>query len=777
MHSLADETFGPERRVAVVAVGGYGRGVLSPHSDIDLLLLTGPRGDLDKESIRGLLYPLWDGGWQVGHAVRTPKDAIDHAAEDWTAATSLLSARLIAGHDHLFDELQGRKHNWLARRGRLLRRRIAEACLHRRRTLARAGWSLAPDIKEDVGGLRDLNYIQWAADIDDAVTVPEACSRAGGILLAAREALHAESPRKLDRIRIDLQPRVARRLALDDIDALMAEIHTAARTIEHEAALLAGELMTDSARGPRRSGRTREVADLVKLEDGVLRPDTTRKDPAVAVRLLTAHAELGRPLDSAALRWIEASFELGQALWSEETRKAFLELLAAPQAAAALEACDHAGALGALIPEWSGIRGRPQHDPYHQYTVDGHSFVAVSTLTEVVKHDDFASAVARDAGDLGCLYLATLLHDIGKGSGDDHSVAGSAAARAVCERMGLAATAADEVTTLIRHHLLLADTATRRDIDDGAVIADVADLIPTPRLLRLLYLLTIADGLATGPNAWSEWKATLVRDLYVKILIALETGELPTRSDVTERAREVEMYEPLLAGRVEDVLSTLPPSYLSATPVADMVDDIRMLLNRPEPGGVRTRIETAGDSAGSVVTICAPDRPGTLARSAGVLALNRVSVFSAQAYVTTTGLALTRFLVSRMEDSERIARLAHDLDAVFGGRIALEAHLQKKVTDYKPAVQMEPEVRVLQDASPHSTVIEVRAPDALGLLYAIAAGLADLDVDVHVAKIDTLGHRVVDVFYTRSLKGEKLSGQQGDEVARAIAHRVRRMFD
>lgn len=241
------------------------------------------------------------------------------------------------------------------------------------------------------------------------------------------------------------------------------------------------------------------------------------------------------------------------------------------------------------------------------------------------------------------------------------------------------------------------------------------------------------------------------------------------------RAKEVEAYEPSLAGRAEAVLETLPPSYLHATSTPDMADDVRLLLSPPQPGQAKHRVD-AGTEAGQLsVTVAVADRPGTLARTAGVLALHRVSVLTANAFSTSAGIALQRFVVKLHHELDW-DRFSEDLEAAYSGRLAVEARLGKKVLDYMPSAAFVPEVRVLQEESAHSTVIEVRAPDALGLLWAITASLTELDLDIHVAKIDTLGERVVDVFYVRSAWGEKLNDEQASEVTRSIEHRVAQLF-
>lgn len=761
----------------MIAVGGYGRGELSPHSDIDLLFLLAPKSEVTKATLRGLLYPLWDAGWQVGHAARTPKEAIEHTAEDLDAATAILTARHIAGSTDLFDEFIDRRERWIDKDRRSLARRVVDATTERHRRVDRAGWVLAPNLREDVGGLRDLHRLLWLAAIGDESLEPSsALTAAGETFLAVREALHAQLKRKSDALRLDLQPKVAATLEAD-VDEVMFQVHSAARTIEHEGNAIAAGLVGRILGGPRRSGWVKRMGHRISVEEGALTLDAAL-DVGVsdAVRLLAAHSTTGRPIHPKTFARLSTVFDHdGPHVWDEETRTAFFELLSGEFCVSALESLDHVGAWSVLIPEWERIRALAQHDPYHRYTVDGHLFIVVSEIGRAIDNDPIARAAAEEAGDLDMLRLGALLHDIGKGSGHDHSVVGEELARSVCARMGLQRDEIDEVAALVRWHLLLIDTATRRDLDDGAVITEVADTIGDGRHLRFLYILSVADGRGTGPEGWSDWKAALAAELYRKALVALETGQVPTRSDVTARAREVEAYEPGLAGRAEDVLATLPPSYLEATSVPDMVDDVRILLQPPDKGQVRHRVYEGLERGEAAVTVCVPDRPGTLARTAGVLALNRISVLQAQAFSTTAGLALERFIV-KVPNGADWSAFETDLEAVYSGRLALEARLEKKIRDYRPATAFAPEVRVLDTASAHSTVIEVRAPDALGLLFAVTAALTDLDLDIHVAKIDTLGQRVVDVFYVRNSWGEKLTPDQGAEVERSILHRVGRLF-
>ena len=820
----------PRSSVAVLAVGGYGRGEVSPHSDVDLLVLVDDRRRPSPEDLRGLLYPLWDAGFQVGHAVCSPKEAIERARGDLEAATSLLEARLVAGPVGLMDEMTGRRRRWLERDGRRLARRLLEVTAERHLRVERAGWVLAPDIKQDVGGLRDLHAVGWLAAVAGwprPAGRPELV-RAGELLLAVREALHGQTRRKTDRVRADLQPAVAKALGLDGedaVDRLMAAVHTAARTVEYLAAVETRTLAERLLGGPRRSGLVRRLEPGgIRLEDGLLVADPAEAGRAaaspapgragtsaagngapsgrvaqggidgaplstappagpqaevlLAMRLLAARARTGRQIARPTLTWLEKTFDRAPIeTWSEPLRAAFMTVLQGPEAVGACELLDHVGGWAVLLPEWRSVRGRVQHDPWHRYTVDGHAFAAAAEVSRLLEQDERAARTAAAAGDLDALYLAAIFHDIGKGSGTDHSVAGELLARRALARMGLDADELEEVAVLVRHHLLLVETATRRDLDDPTVVESVAAALGSPRRVRLLHLLTVADGLATGPAAWNDWKGALVADLASRVLHVLERGSPPPPGDPKALAGRIEAARPALAGQAARLLATLPDSFLSTLAsgdAAELAEELELLADPPGAGGVRYRVDPSGDGHG-LVTVCAADRPGTLARTTGVLALHRVSVLRAHAWSTSDGLALQRFAV-QAPPTLRWERLGADLDAAWSGRLAVDARLERKARDYRPPAPVEPDVRVLPDESAHSTVVEVRAGDALGLLHAIAAALGDLDLDVRVAKIDTLGDRVVDTFYVRSPWGAKLSDDQAGELTLAIRHRIGRLL-
>lgn len=763
---------------ALLAIGGYGRGTLSPHSDLDLLFLTRRGTDVEDHTLKTVLYPMWDAGFQIGHVVTDARGIMARAATDLAGATAVLTCRFLAGDPALLEELLERRERFIAKRRSQLVRELVRSTKERHARVDRAGWMLAPHIKEDAGGLRDLHTISWIVQIAGEGEPSAEAQAAGSVLLGVREALHGLLPRRGDRLRSDLQPKVAAALGAagpDAADALMARVHQAARRIELEIGRTL-ESVREQPR-PRRSGSSSTVAEGVRLQDSVLvLAPAVVPGPQVALELVAAHAATGKPVSQRAFEAAAGAFHRAADLrWTPRMTAAFCALLQSTHALAGLEMLEHLGAWPVLIPEWQPLRGQIQHDPWHRHTVDGHSFMTVVEVARAVQDDPTARTAAEEVGELHTLHVAALLHDSGKGSGRDHCEAGEEIARGVATRMGFSAPECEEVAMLVRDHLLLADTATRRDISDGAVVETVARKVENPRRLRLLYLLTAADGRATGPSSWSVWKRTLVTELYMRVLQALQ-GRRPSAGGLLhERARDVGLYDPRLAEHAEELLGSLPMSFLGSGDVPQLADDLQLLLRPLGRREVACRITPGDERLTTSLTICFRDRPGALASAAGVMTLHRLSVLSAQAFSTTNGMALDRFTLSHPAGFGWPA-LEADLDAAFSGRLALEARVGRKISDYPAPAPVEPDIRVLQEESRHSTVIEVRAPDALGLLYAVTLALADLEIDIHVAKIDTRGERVVDVFYIRSAAGGKLDARQEAEAEAAISHRVARLL-
>ena len=703
--------------MALVAVGGYGRRELLPRSDLDVLLLHGGRDDIASIADR-IWYPVWDSGAELDHAVRTVPQARRVARADLKVALGLLSARHVAGDPDLTERLRaGALEDWRS----AAPARLAE--LHaahdeRARTSGELAFLLEPDLKEARGGLRDVHAIQAVAAAWVAPAPGPKVRTAYEQILDARHALHEVTGRRLDRLVLEEQDEVARALGLLDGDVLLRMLAGAARTVAY--AVDHAFRQADRLRGRRlrrRQAERRPLADGVVEQDGevvLARAADPASDPALVLRAAAAAAQAGLPLAPRTLDRLTECPPL-PVPWPAAARDSLLALLGAGQAAVSVwEALDTEGLVTALIPDWERVRNRPQRNPLHTFTVDRH-------LAEAAAH---AAALTREVARPDLLLLAALLHDVGKGWPGDHSVTGEVVARDVGRRMGLPAPDVELVASAVRLHLLLPMIATRRDLDDPVTVKQVATTVRSRALLELLHALAIADGLATGPAAWNDWKATLVADLVRRVEAVLDGDPMP---------------EP-----------------------APLRDDQLALAAEGGP---------AATVRGSEVTVVAPDRPGLLWRAAGVLASHRLAVRSANAS-SVGNTAVTVFDVEpEFGDPPDATLVAADLRRMLQGRLDVEDRLDRRARAVRPraASVPAPKVSLVDDASDTATVVEVRAHDAPGLLWRVGRALGECGLDVRAARVETLGAEVVDVFYVTDGDGKPLAA---DDLRRTIVHSV-----
>jgi len=711
------ELLGAEASVALVAVGGYGRRELLPRSDLDVLLLHGGRDDIASIADR-IWYPVWDSGAELDHAVRTVPQARRVARADLKVALGLLSARHVAGDPDLTERLRaGALEDWRS----AAPARLAE--LHaahdeRARTSGELAFLLEPDLKEARGGLRDVHAIQAVAAAWVAPAPGPRVRTAYEQILDARHALHEVTGRRLDRLVFEEQDEVARALGLLDGDVLLRMLAGAARTVAY--AVDHAFRQADRLRGRRlrrRQAERRPLADGVVEQDGevvLARAADPANDPTLVLRAAAAAAQAGLPLAPRTLDRLTECPPL-PVPWPVAARDSLLSLLGAGQAAVSVwEALDTEGLVTALIPDWERVRNRPQRNPLHTFTVDRH-------LAEAAAR---AAALTREVARPDLLLLAALLHDVGKGWPGDHSVTGEVVARDVGRRMGLPAPDVELVASAVRLHLLLPMIATRRDLDDPVTVKQVATAVRSRALLELLHALAIADGLATGPAAWNDWKATLVADLVRRVEAVLDGEPMP-----------------------------------GPAPLRD--DQLALVAEGGPAATVR----------GSEVTVVAPDRPGLLWRAAGVLASHRLAVRSANA----TSIGNTAVSVFDVEpefgDPPDATLVAADLRRMLQGRLDVEDRLDRRARAVRPrsASVPAPKVTLLDDASETATVVEVRAHDAPGLLWRVGRALGACGLDVRAARVETLGAEVVDVFYVTDGDGKPLAGE---DMRRVIAHSV-----
>jgi [protein-PII] uridylyltransferase len=698
---------GAEPGVALVAVGGYGRKELLPGSDLDVLMLHDGRDGIARIADR-IWYPVWDSGARLDHAVRTVPQARRVARSDLKVALGLLYARHVAGDADLTTRLrEGALEDWRSN----ARTRLAELkALHEERTRLHGelAYLLEPDLKESRGGQRDVHAIQAIAAAWVAPAPGPKVRAAYEQIMDARHVLHEVTGRRLDRLVLEEQDEVARTLGLLDGDALLRQLAGAGRTIAYAVdhafrqADRAGGRRALGVRMRRGKPDRRPLADGVVEQDGevvLARAAVPRTDPVLVLRVAAAAAQVGLPIAPRALVRLAECPPLSIP-WPSDARNALLALLGAGAGAIAVwEALDQEGLLATLIPDWERVRNRPQRNPLHRFTVDRH-------LVECAAN---AAGLARDVSRPDLLLLAALLHDIGKGWPGDHSVSGEVVARDVCKRVGLADTDVDLVAEAVRHHLLLPVVATRRDLDDPMTVEHVATTVGGSRtLLELLHALAIADGIATGTAAWNDWKAGLVADLVRRVSAVLDGEPMP---------EPVPLREDQLA-------------LVAAGGPAAIVD-------------------------GNEVTVVALDRPGLLWRAAGVLASHRLTVRGANA--TAVGeTAVTVFnVVPEYGDPPDAVLVSSDLRRMLEGRLDVEDRLERRARAVRGHgfTAPPPKVTLVDNASTAATVVEVRAHDEPGLLWRIGRALGECGLNVHAARIETLGAEAVDVFYVTDATG------------------------
>lgn len=753
------------RGVSLVAVGGYGRAELSPRSDLDLLLLHdgSDPGTVAKLADR-LWYPVWDLGLALDHSVRTPVEARRTAGEDLKVQLGLLDARHIAGDLGLTTALRTTVlADWRNQAPKRLPA-LRELCEERATRQGELQYLLEPDLKEARGGLRDATALRAVAASWLADAPREGLAEARGRLLDVRDALHLSTGRATDRLALQEQDQVAAELGLLDADVLLRQVYEAARVIAYAGDVTwreVGRVLRSRSVRPRLramlgGGRTAPerspLAEGVVEQDGEVvlaraaRPD---RDPVLPLRAAAAAAQAGLPLNLHAVRRMAAGARALPSPWPAEARQQLLTLLGSGRPTVDVwEALEAEGLISLVLPDWDRVRCRPQRNAVHLWTVDRHlieTAVRASALTRRVSRPDL-------------LLIAALLHDIGKGWPGDHSVAGEVIARDVAARIGFDADDVTVIATLVRHHLLLVETATRRDLDDPATVRSVAEAVGSPGTLELLHALTEADALATGPAAWSSWRASLVADL-VKRVAAVLAGQAPPGP---EEAAPTAQHERLA---LEAVATGAPVLSLRAQtePPAEPSDD-------PEPLGVE-------------LLIAVPDQPGVLPAVAGVLAVHRLTVRTAELRsldlpygVDGSVLLLDWRVAAEYGSLPQAARLRADLVRALDGSLDISGRLAERDAAYprrRGVVAPPPRVTVAPAASRHATVIEVRAQDAPGLLFRIGRALEDTAVRVRSAHVSTLGANAVDVFYVTQEQGVPLPGEEAVAVARKLEEALR----
>jgi [protein-PII] uridylyltransferase len=720
----------PAEGVALVAVGGYGREELSPYSDLDVMLVHVegyPRVD---ELAAQIWYPLWDSRTKLDHSVRTLAEARRAAADDVRVALGLLDARHVAGDSHLTLELRSVLMADWRRTARSRLPELAQACRDRASTVGELAHLAEPDLKEAYGGLRDAVVLRalvasWLVDVPHPVV-----ERARLDLLNIRDELHTVAGRSTDRLVADLAGEVATGLGLSGRDELLRHVYSTGRTLAHVCDVSWRRVESLMTKPPRSRRRQRSGGPLLLALDAgvgqhegevVLMPDARpERDAVLGLRAAAVAADRELVLSPAVCGRLAASAADLDEPWPGEARRLLCALLGAGSGLLEVwEALDQAGYISRILPEWDTVRFRPPQSAIHRFTVDRH---LLETCVE-------ASKMVRDVRRPDLLLVAALLHDLGKAVEGDHSVTGAVIAGRVARRLGFVDADADTIALLVRQHLMLAQVATRRDLDDPMTVDLVAGIVRTTETLDLLEALTYADARAAGPAASSPWRMRLVGELCRRV-----RGEL--------------------SGGGEGMWTDAPPI---PVPVLHQVVGVGRL-------GL-TVTEHHGDVR---VNVAVPDQVGTLSTVAAVLAVERLAVRSA-VITSVEGLGISQWTVAgsppdpvRLRDRLAVA-LRDDTDLVRRLAARDSSALKQRVAS---------RVDLLPGASETATVLQVRAHDRPGLLYDVTAAIASTGADIRSAHVSTLGAECVDVFYLTDDQGSPLEEEDARTTAKSVLDRL-----
>jgi [protein-PII] uridylyltransferase len=816
-HATSDTGFGEPEHLSVAGTGGYGRGVLAPFSDIDLLFLTAE--DASRQTLQVveyMLYFLWDLGVKVGHATRSIEDCLVEGAKDTTIRTALLDSRHIAGDAKLFADFHARfraacKHAGVAE---YIAAKQAERDVRHRR-YGDSPFVVEPNVKEGRGGLRDLQTLYWIAryvydtqtmgelaDVGDVLSPSEAKHgrRAWEFLWTVRFHLHYVAGRAEERLTFDLQPVVGARMGYtrhgrqDGVERFMRHYFLTAREVARLTRILEPGILREALGPPAVAAETDPA--LLKcgfvLAEGRLMAVPGRdfdREPLQMLRILQVARDRNLELHPLAIRSLIQNERRAVELRSNPKAAAlFMDLMCGkepdhhrgqhPDGARWLSILNETGFLGRFIPDWARIVGQMQFDTYHVFTVDEHTIEAIRVLNmlergELAEVAPVATSLFDHLQSRRALYLAMLLHDIAKGRGGDHSEIGAEIALKVGPELGLSAEETETVSWLVLHHLLLSAVAFKRDIDDPKTILDVADTIQSPERLRLLLILTVADMRAVSPKVWNGWKATLLRELYGRVAEVLAGGLSTTERDVrVERARHAAaaLLSDWSKQEIEKFTSLGYPGYwLSFDPEthARHARLVRDAEARQAPLTVDTQPLPA--RAVTEVTVYCADHAGLFSRISGALAVAGASIVDARIHTLTNGMALDTFWIQdaaggTFDAPHRLARLAVLIEQALSGRIRLGTEIRKMskvlLGRRMRAIHVPPRVVVDNYASNTHTVLEVNGRDRPGLLHDVTAAISDQGLQIASAHVTTYGVRAVDVFYVKDVFGLKVENER-----------------
>jgi [protein-PII] uridylyltransferase len=793
---------------AILALGGYGRQEQCACSDVDLLLLFSKKVPAEAEElIREIVYPLWDMGIEVGHATRSLKECTDLALSDYEALTALLDARFICGVSLLYSELMEQvRKKILQRRSEQVVTWLITRNRERHRHFGDSAYLLEPNLKEGQGGLRDYHTMLWIARIKFDLQQPRDLEYHGclsnaeyralrqnlAFIWGVRNRLHHLTGRKCDQLFFEHQIKLAetlgytRRNGQQPVELFMGNLHGRMEFLKQQHRMFLYEHGYEGQLKPW-GWLTRQKKPTLKtrfqgidIHRGMLRfvsPEEVLRNPDLLMNIFEESARLKIPLSAEAKRLVTDFAHLVDAAFRSRSAvvKSFEKILVTHAPIFnVLNEMLNTGFLVCFIPEFKSIENRIQYDQYHLYPVDRHLLRSVRTLKqfgtpEDPTRDTLCGELYGELKNKRPLLWATLLHDVGKGQpGHGHSERGAQTIRRLLTGKNLKPADVDTAEFLVRDHLLLIKTATRRDINDEETAITLARAIRRVDRLKMLFLLTVADSIATGPKAWNDWSFTLLRSLFLTVLGILEKGELASSRAVKAVKQKKEALlasaaDPAAADALETLFRFMSPRYLLAVRARDLLEHVRLYDTLGQAPFV-WQVSKNAVSGTRKVTICAKDRPGLFASIAGVFTLNGIDILDAQVFTWKNTIALDIFEVKpppdQLFEAERWERAAGHLNAALDGTLDLAKALKEKMAAYRHAGQRitdrPVQVRVDNQSSSFFTILEVFAYDFPGLLFSITNCLVKCGLDIWVAKIATHVDQVVDVFYVRDFDGQKV---------------------
>ncbi len=809
-------------RLALMAVGGYGRGTLAPYSDIDLLFVRPYKQTAHTESvIEFMLYALWDLGFKVGHASRTVEECIKLSREDFTIRTSILEARRLIGDEQLAADLIRRFQNDVVKgTGAEF---VAAKLKERDERHARAGASrymVEPNIKEGKGGLRDLNTLFWIAQylhpgqsIEKVLQLEmfarrevRAFIQATDFLWAVRAHLHFTTGRPEERLTFDLQPEIARRMGYGDrgdapaVERFMRRYFLIAKDVGALTRVFAAKLEADQVKMapkgisrfiPGRSVKRKPLAEPGFHEVGGrldVDPDIFEHDPINLLRLFRIADQRNLDLHPDAFTTASRSIQLitSAVRRDRHAAKVFLDILARGRdPRTTLTLMTEAGVLGRYLPEYGRIVAQMQFNMYHSYTVDEHTLRAVGVIADIAAgrlQDDhpLATQVMPLIVDREALFLAMLLHDTGKGGAGGQEVAGARAARQACERLGLERSKIELVAWLVEHHLVMSDYAQKRDVSDPRTVSDFAQIVQTPERLRLLLVLTVADIRAVGPGVWNGWKGQLMRELYNATEAVFRGGRGSDAAAALRRYQENAAYDARVRlAKVQPGAEAwgdaMEDAYFTAFTDEEVQLHARLAKAAADGAGGAAECRIRADLNASEVVVAATDRPRLFVDVAEAITAAGANIVGARVFTSKKGQALDVFYVQDVTgqpfgetDGRVLTRLAESLAGAARGE-PLGREPRRQDLGRAAAFAITTAVMLDNDASETSTVVEASGRDRPGLLAALARTLSDAGLEIISAHIDGYGERAVDAFYVVDEDGQKVTdARKGNALKAAL---------